>query len=530
MAFIRQSLKSRDIVHLWCHSDVKNSGVSVLLEGKEIANLPARYSDDPLRQHFTVEQAGNYEFRWDEEKIKLSLAYYFDPQEGVDAAIKPLWSCEENAIAPNASAYHFTPTWGWMNDPNGVCKVNGVYHLYYQSMPHIRKRRRAALHWGHATSRDGLSWTHLPIFLSPREEMLIEAQAEGGAYSGSALVNPDGSLRIFYTDHEEARLPDKEWQMTCLTHDTIAPATSPQAIIKTRPDIAGISNDLRDPYVFKGPDGLWKMLLGSRSAEGGIVLLYETRAEDAATGWTYVGQIASFDNYGSVGVAECPCMLPIGDDLWAMPLSLICYDRPTRRRNLSLVQIGRFDGRTFTKLHEGELDYGPDFYAFQGNIAEDGSSFGIAWAAHWPEIRGTDCIMSMSLPRQLQWRGDHLATPPFHETQKLRQQILGDFSQASHIPLPEGTAEIEMELATDHTKLDIHFDIDGHHMAFTLEEETMTLTYDSHATSPIYRAKGKPGNMDKVNSVGVNNASAIEKSCVWNLKRTNFGVEGQQNM
>jgi len=553
MGFIRQSLKTGEIVHLWCHSDVQNDGLSVLFEGKQIANLPARYSDDPLRQIFTVPQAGDYEFSWDEAKIKLSLAYSFDPQKGVDAAVQPLWSCAENAIPADVSAYHFTPAWGWMNDPNGVCKIDGVYHLYYQNMPHLRKRRRAALHWGHATSRDGLSWTHLPIFLSPREEMLIDAQAEGGAYSGSAIVNPDGSLRIFYTDHEEARLPDKEWQMSFITYDTLQPATPAQILINTRPDIAGISNDLRDPYVFKGPDGLWKMVLGSRSSEGGIVLLYETHDKDAATGWTYVGQIASFSNYGAVGVAECPCMLPLKDDLWAMPLSLICYDRPTRRRNLSLVLIGRFDGKIFTKLHESELDYGPDFYAFQGNIDEDGSSFGIAWAAHWPEVRSTDCIMTMTLPRRLEWRGDHLATPPFHETRTLRQEILGDFSKTSHISLPEATAEIEIELKPDETKFDIHFDIKDHHMVFTIDNDTLSLCYDSHATSPLYRAKGKPrhlrifvdiglveiyaddgrwcftkriGNMEKVNFVSVSTPSKVKKSSVWHLKRINFGVKG----
>ena len=33
-------------------------------------------------------------------------------------------------------AYHHTPAYGWMNDPNGMFYKDGVWHLYYQHNPY----------------------------------------------------------------------------------------------------------------------------------------------------------------------------------------------------------------------------------------------------------------------------------------------------------------------------------------------------------------------------------------------------------
>ena len=62
--------------------------------------------------------------------------------------------------------FHLMPETGWMNDPNGLCQFNGVYHFYHQYVPQNPAGKKHP-HWGHKTSTNLVDFKEEAIFLSP---------------------------------------------------------------------------------------------------------------------------------------------------------------------------------------------------------------------------------------------------------------------------------------------------------------------------------------------------------------------------
>ncbi len=77
---------------------------------------------------------------------------------------------------------HFTPSYGWMNDPNGLVWHDGIYELYYQSNPNALYW--GDLSWGHARSRDLLHWEDVGTVMLPDETGLM--------FSGSGILSRPG--------------------------------------------------------------------------------------------------------------------------------------------------------------------------------------------------------------------------------------------------------------------------------------------------------------------------------------------------
>ncbi|MBP2447877.1 GH32 C-terminal domain-containing protein [Rhizobium leguminosarum] len=412
----------------------------------------------------TLESGGETAFSYDPVTTEISVLYAFLQPRVLEEGVRLLHISPSNATPEVSGGHHFRPPFGWMNDPNGFGRFGGKLHLFYQHYPHSLRWNN--MHWGHAVSEDYLRWTHLPIFLFPSDELAARADGRGGAFSGSAiaLLGDEAGLRIFFTEHMKDREPEEQVQFTAISRD-LANVEPADQILPARPAGFGLTTDFRDPYVFLGPDGKWKMLLGTRDREGGVILLYETDDPAAATGWTFLGMLHRENRFGMTA-AECPCMVPLdgpaNDPMtrWALIFGLLTSRDPaTGRRNMTLATVGRFDGRSFSMEFEQELDFGTDAYAFQAFVDEAGP-IGIAWLANWTDIsREIDMPTAMTLPRRLALHDGALITPPVSGVESLRQRRLDaeGLLDGRTVDLANGSVEILLTLrqASNAFRLDL---------------------------------------------------------------------------
>jgi beta-fructofuranosidase len=93
---------------------------------------------------------------------------------------------------PTRPRYPFSAPSGWMNDPNGTVFYTGYYPVFYQWNPH--SDRWGDIHWGHARSRDLITWEHLPVALEPAPEL-----GEEHCFSGCLALRGKQPPLILYT-------------------------------------------------------------------------------------------------------------------------------------------------------------------------------------------------------------------------------------------------------------------------------------------------------------------------------------------
>ena len=263
-------------------------------------------------------------------------------------------------------AYHHTPLYGWMNDPNGMFYKDGEWHLYYQYNPYGSLWENMT--WGHSVSKDLIHWEALPL--------AIEADAIGTIFSGSCVVDKNNTagfgkdaIIAFYTSAAES-------QTQSMAYSTDGGRTFTK--YDKNPVVTFNAPDFRDPKVFwyEGTNR-WIMML----AVGQEMQIWSSaNLKD----WNKESSFGS--EYGCHGgVWECPDMLKIGDK-WV----LICNINPGGPFGGSATQyfVGDFDGKKFTcesmpKVTKW-LDYGKDHYATVSfSNAPEGRVTVLAWMSNW---------------------------------------------------------------------------------------------------------------------------------------------------
>jgi len=183
------------------------------------------------------------------------------------------------AADPTRPLYHFLPPAQWMNDPCGGLRYKGYYHVFYQLSPY--GDRQVNSHWGHARSKDLVTWEHLPIALAPLKD-------ENRCNSGCVTINGDGVPMIFYTS---VRHKGPRQHFAALGDEDLISWTRHQANPILTLDTHGgprFGGGWSDPFVFEAGKRRF-MVIGADSFGNEVAIpLYE--AQDAGMSrWVYKG-------------------------------------------------------------------------------------------------------------------------------------------------------------------------------------------------------------------------------------------------
>lgn len=294
-------------------------------------------------------------------------------------------------------AFHHTPLYGWMNDPNGMFYKDGKWHLYYQWNPYGSKWQNMT--WGHSSSSDLVNWEHHPA--------AIEPNGLGAVFSGSSAIDTENSAG-FGKDAVVAMYTSAgASQIQSLAHSDDNGMTF--SIYPGNPVIT-LDSEARDPNMFWNPETKqWTLVLAHALDHEMLIFTSPDMKE-----WTLQSSFGK--GLGAQGgVWECPDLfeLPVdGTDLkkWV----LLCNINPGGPFGGSGIQyfIGDFDGKKFTADTDAAgnvptkwLDHGKDNYAIVSwSDAPDNRRTAIGWMSNWQyaaEVPTKQFRSANTLPREI---------------------------------------------------------------------------------------------------------------------------------
>jgi levanase/fructan beta-fructosidase len=411
----------------------ENANIRVLADGKEMQSLNVRLAVDKVDYYVPLDIN-----RFGKKALLLDITFYGDRR--FTGAMKDFLCWKEMKQSDTFDtanrekfrpAYHHTPAYGWMNDPNGMFYKDGVYHLYYQYNPYGSMWENMT--WGHSTSKDLIHWEAQPL--------AIEPDALGAIFSGSCVVDKQNNQVVaFYTSAGKAQVQSMAISKdNGLTFEKYA----------GNPVLVSTEEDFRDPKAFWNPDiQKWNLVL----AVGQEMRFYSS---SNLKDWTY--ESAFGQEYGCHdGVWECPDLmkLPVrGTD--KQKWMLICNINPGGPFGGSATQyfVGEFDGHKFTCEHKDTrwMDYGKDHYAtVTFDNAPDGRKIALAWMSNWQyanQVPTKQFRSANSVPRDLdlfEHNGQtYCGVTPSKELLALRGQAVSKLPKTCEIVVDvKGSTEI----------------------------------------------------------------------------------------
>lgn len=374
--------------------------------------------------------------------------------------------------------YHLMGQLGWINDPNGFSMYKDEFHLFYQYHPYSSKW--GPMHWGHATSKDLISWNQEKIALGP-----IGEGSEGGApFSGCAITDGEKHV-LMYTEN----WPKRQVQSIATSDDGIhyKPYLNNPVISSDSLPKRSYIEDFRDPKIWS-INGIFYAIISSRAEDSsGQILLYKSK--DLYT-WDYANIICqSHNQLGKMW--ECPDIFTIDDrDIMIVsPQYMDAQDDRFRNVHASLYMIGKLDyiQEKYTYQHYGEIDHGFDFYAPQTMIDHQNRRIMIAWMGMWERNMPTDDLKhnwagSMTLPRVIELKDDKIIQKPIDEIINYRineETYLWTLNEETLTHIKGSVSEISLEIENIDAK---QFGI----KVFKKDNEETVITYDVLSSKVIF--------------------------------------------
>ena len=374
--------------------------------------LPVQEEKDEAR---VMLDTGSKEDTWMDMRLAVNGADYYVPfklETGKKTSTVKILGLKKGALAINLMKlsdtfdtkntdyyrplYHFTPLYGWMNDPNGMVYKDGEYHLYFQYNPYGSKWGN--MHWGHAVSKDLLHWEHLDPAI-PRDTM-------GHIFSGSSVIDRNNTagygknaIIAVYTNNSTNH---DEVQCMAYSTDNGRTFTKYEGNPVLRP-FDGLK-DFRDPKVFwYEKNKSWYMIVSADKE----IRLYKSKNLKK---WDYVSAFGK-------GIGQQPCQyecpdffqLPVNGDRKNMKWVMIMNINPGCIFGGSATEyfVGDFDGKNFTCPDANEakwLDYGKDHYATVTFSNTGDRVLAMTWMSNWQYANITPFKQNRGangLPREL---------------------------------------------------------------------------------------------------------------------------------
>ena len=304
------------------------------IDGKKINEIDIKLSTDP-----------DFYFSMDVSKyMGKSITISSDCDERLLEAV----TCHDDIYKieyPYRPKIHFTTRMGWINDPNGLVYKDGIYHMFYQLNPYGTDWGN--MHWGHAISKDLISWEQKDIALFPDEYGTVFSGCGFRDEKNAAGLGKD-ALLFFYT----AAGGFNEWSKEAGYNSTQRLAVlNNDTLIKKDMILDTVKDGNRDPKVFYHEESkAYVMVLYLIDNEFAIF-----RSDDLKN-WTET------DRLSLEGMWECP-------DLFELEIEGTNDKRWVFWSADGFYVLGDFDGYKFTKrsevlsAYDTKLPYAAQTYA-----------------------------------------------------------------------------------------------------------------------------------------------------------------------